>query len=191
MSKSDFKVYLDLISEPYSRFGDVREHANRKQNNEGNVVVATELEIEGQGMQGEGLVTYLWEIPSLYFDEDFAFEKGSTFQEAWSSSQWDRHLRVGLDASLVGHLDVRVLLKVSIGNCVGDLIAKLIGVNRPWQDRWKIKQMDGRMDDGTDGWMDGKLHEKQPWSPLLYVIIFYFFKKIENKLTMFTKIQNI
>jgi hypothetical protein len=59
LSKSDFKVYLDLISEPYSRFGDVREHANRKQNNEGNVVVATELEIEGQGMQGEGLVTYL------------------------------------------------------------------------------------------------------------------------------------
>jgi hypothetical protein len=26
------------------------------------------------------------------------------------------------------------------------------------------------MDDKTDGWMDGKLHEKQPRRPLLYVI---------------------
>jgi hypothetical protein len=35
---------LDLISEPYSRFVDVREHANREQNNEGNVVAAADLE---------------------------------------------------------------------------------------------------------------------------------------------------
>ncbi len=27
------------------------------------------------------------------------------------------------------------------------------------------------MDDGMDGWMDGKLHEKRPWRPLLYVIL--------------------
>ncbi len=82
MSKSDIKVYLDLISYPYNCFADVREHANREQNNEGNVVVTTNLEAEGRGMQGEGLVTCLREIPSIYFDEDFALEKGSTFQEA-------------------------------------------------------------------------------------------------------------
>jgi hypothetical protein len=28
------------------------------------------------------------------------------------------------------------------------------------------------MDDGTDGWMDGKLHEKGPQCPLIYVILY-------------------
>ncbi len=82
MSKSDFKVYLDLISEPYNCFVDVREHANQEQNNEGNAVAVVDLEAKGWGTQGEGLVACLQEIPSLYFDEDFALEKGSTFQEA-------------------------------------------------------------------------------------------------------------
>ncbi len=80
ISKSDFKVYLDLIFKPYSHFADVREHANRKQSNESNAVAAADLEAEGWGTQGEGLVTCLRKIPSLYFDEDFALEKGSTFQ---------------------------------------------------------------------------------------------------------------
>jgi hypothetical protein len=35
---------LDLIFEPYSCFADVKKHANREQNNENNVVAATDLE---------------------------------------------------------------------------------------------------------------------------------------------------
>ncbi len=31
------------------------------------------------------------------------------------------------------------------------------------------------MDDRTDRWMDGRLHEKWPWSPLLYVICTFHF----------------
>jgi hypothetical protein len=35
---------LDLISEPYSCFADVREHVNREQNNEGNALAAVDME---------------------------------------------------------------------------------------------------------------------------------------------------
>jgi hypothetical protein len=35
---------LDLISEPYSRFANVKEHVNREQSNEGNAVAAADLE---------------------------------------------------------------------------------------------------------------------------------------------------
>jgi hypothetical protein len=58
ISKSDFKAYLDLISEPYSRFVDVREHANWEQNNEGNVVATTNL---------ENVLYYIKEIQAAFF----------------------------------------------------------------------------------------------------------------------------
>jgi hypothetical protein len=45
-------------------------------------VAIVDLEAKGRGTQGEGLVACLCKIPSFYFDENFAFEKGSTFQEA-------------------------------------------------------------------------------------------------------------
>ncbi len=57
-SKNDFKVYLDLISEPYSRFADVREHANREQNNESNVVATIDL---------EDVLYYIKEIQVAFF----------------------------------------------------------------------------------------------------------------------------
>ncbi len=55
MSKTDFKVYLDLIFEPYNRFTNAKEHVNRKQNNECNVVVTTNLEAKGRECKGKGL----------------------------------------------------------------------------------------------------------------------------------------
>jgi hypothetical protein len=45
-------------------------------------VATTNLEAKGQGTQGEGFVTCLRKIPSLYFDENFALGKRSTFQDA-------------------------------------------------------------------------------------------------------------
>jgi len=58
ISKNDFKVYLDLIFEPYNRFVDVREHLNREQNNEGNVVVVVDL---------ENVLYYIKEIQATFF----------------------------------------------------------------------------------------------------------------------------
>jgi hypothetical protein len=58
ISKSDFKVYLDLISEPYSRFADVRKHVNWEQNNEGNAMIATNL---------EDVLYYIKEIQVAFF----------------------------------------------------------------------------------------------------------------------------
>jgi hypothetical protein len=58
ISKSDFKVYLDLISEPYSWFANVREHVNWEQNNEGNAVAVTDL---------EDVLYYIKEIQTSFF----------------------------------------------------------------------------------------------------------------------------
>jgi hypothetical protein len=49
---------LDLIFEPYSRFEDVKEHANREQNNEGNVVAAVDL---------EDVLYYIKDIQTTFF----------------------------------------------------------------------------------------------------------------------------
>jgi hypothetical protein len=49
---------LDLIFEPYSRFADVKEHANREQSNEGNVVAITDL---------EDVLYYIKEIQATFF----------------------------------------------------------------------------------------------------------------------------
>jgi hypothetical protein len=57
-SKSDFKVYLDLISEPYNRFANVKKHANREQNNEGNAMVAVDL---------EDILYYIKKIQATFF----------------------------------------------------------------------------------------------------------------------------
>jgi hypothetical protein len=49
---------LDLISKPYSRFADVREHANREQSNEGNAVVVADL---------KDVLYYIKEIQTTFF----------------------------------------------------------------------------------------------------------------------------
>jgi len=47
-----------LISGPYSCFADVREHANREQNSEGNAVAAANL---------EDVLYYIKEIQATFF----------------------------------------------------------------------------------------------------------------------------
>jgi hypothetical protein len=49
---------LDLISEPYSRFTDVRKHANQEQSNEGNAVATTNL---------EDVLYYIKDIQAAFF----------------------------------------------------------------------------------------------------------------------------
>jgi len=56
--KSDFKIYLDLIFEPYSRFVDVKEHVNWKQSNEGNAVALMYL---------EDILYYIKKIQAAFF----------------------------------------------------------------------------------------------------------------------------
>lgn len=87
ISKSDFQPYLDSISEPYSRFSDVRQHENWEQKNHlgtsSSSSSSSSRGIESSHPEhGEALQACLREIPSLYFSEDFALEKGSTFQAA-------------------------------------------------------------------------------------------------------------
>jgi len=49
---------LDLISEPYSRFANVKEHANREQSNEGTTMAAVDL---------EDILYYIKEIQATFF----------------------------------------------------------------------------------------------------------------------------
>jgi hypothetical protein len=49
---------LDLISEPYSRFANIREHANLKQNNEDNAMVVADI---------EDILYYIKEIQATFF----------------------------------------------------------------------------------------------------------------------------
>ncbi|KAG0623694.1 hypothetical protein M758_3G194100 [Ceratodon purpureus] len=83
VTRASFQPYLDSVSEPYSRFSDVRRHESREQSDQ---AAALALDSNGEsrlhGEQGDGLQACLREIPFLYFAEDFALEKGSTFQAA-------------------------------------------------------------------------------------------------------------
>jgi hypothetical protein len=49
---------LDLISEPYSGFADVREHVNQEQSNEGNALAIADL---------EDVLYYIKEIQATFF----------------------------------------------------------------------------------------------------------------------------
>ncbi|KAM0938931.1 putative vacuolar protein sorting-associated protein [Dioscorea sansibarensis] len=71
VSRSDFQPYLSSISEPFSRFQDVRNHATTES--------SAAAEIRGPG---QALVACLREVPSLFFKEDFALEDGETFRAA-------------------------------------------------------------------------------------------------------------
>ncbi|CAM6088872.1 unnamed protein product [Calypogeia fissa] len=84
VTRADFRPYLEKVSEHYSRFVDVRQHLGREQSSLASSVNGAHGsgEVEGRVGHGEGLVACLQEIPSLYFDEDFALEKGSTFDAA-------------------------------------------------------------------------------------------------------------
>lgn len=80
ISRASFQPYLDSVSESYSRFSDVRRHETREQSDQ--AVAALANGDNSRLEQGDGLQACLREIPFLYFAEDFALEKGSTFQAA-------------------------------------------------------------------------------------------------------------
>ncbi|XP_024389299.1 vacuolar protein sorting-associated protein 54, chloroplastic [Physcomitrium patens] len=83
ITRASFQPYLDSVSESYGRFSDVRRHENREQSNQAAAFAADRNgDSRLNGEQGDGLQACLREIPFLYFAEDFALEKGSTFQSA-------------------------------------------------------------------------------------------------------------
>ncbi|OAE27927.1 hypothetical protein AXG93_3309s1240 [Marchantia polymorpha subsp. ruderalis] len=105
VSRADFQPYLDSIGESYGRYVAVRDHSSREQNDQpssGSGDIS--LEFEGRVGQGEGLVACLREIPSLYFDEDFALDKGSTFQQACPFSSIPQNMM--LQEKLSHYLDL-------------------------------------------------------------------------------------
>ncbi|KAJ0970305.1 hypothetical protein J5N97_023182 [Dioscorea zingiberensis] len=94
VSRSDFLPYLSAISEPFSRFQDVRNHASTESS-------AAAL-IRGPG---QALVACLREVPSLFFKEDFALEEGETFRAACPFSP-SPHENAALQERLTQYLDV-------------------------------------------------------------------------------------
>lgn len=87
ISRADFDPYLSAIADKYGRFVDIQEHDSREQNSKASALGSGASGVEQDGKktsqaQGEGLLACMREIPSLYFDEDFALERGATFQAA-------------------------------------------------------------------------------------------------------------
>ncbi|CAN4080290.1 unnamed protein product [Withania somnifera] len=64
----DFQPYLSSISDPYTRFHDIQQHAKFESREDENYQNA--------------LVACLKEVPALYFKEDFELEDGATFKAA-------------------------------------------------------------------------------------------------------------
>ncbi|KAJ7546423.1 hypothetical protein O6H91_08G039800 [Diphasiastrum complanatum] len=100
ISRADLQSYLESISEAYGRFADVQDHSSREELNEPYIANGNS---QGRG-QGGGLLACLREIPSLYFEEDFALEDGATFQAACPFSSNSKN--VILQEKLSHYLDV-------------------------------------------------------------------------------------
>ncbi|KAK3212521.1 hypothetical protein Dsin_017227 [Dipteronia sinensis] len=91
VTRSDFNPYISSISDPYSRFEDIRDHATKE-------------ESVDFGGQGEALVACLREVPALYFKEDFSLSEGPTFRAACPFSNFSENLV--LQEKLSQYLDV-------------------------------------------------------------------------------------
>ncbi|KAK2655653.1 hypothetical protein Ddye_008705 [Dipteronia dyeriana] len=91
VTRSDFNPYLSSISDPYSRFEDIRDHATKE-------------ESVDFGGQGEALVACLREVPALYFKEDFSLSEGPTFRAACPFANSSENLV--LQEKLTQYLDV-------------------------------------------------------------------------------------
>ncbi|KAL8161855.1 hypothetical protein V2J09_013344 [Rumex salicifolius] len=74
INKSDFRPYLNVVSEQFNRFEDIQIHASKES--------VDSVLVNGIGGQGEALVACLREVPALYFKEDFQLEDGGTFRAA-------------------------------------------------------------------------------------------------------------
>ncbi|KAL5805613.1 hypothetical protein ACOSQ4_028346 [Xanthoceras sorbifolium] len=93
VTRSDFSPYLSSVSDPYSRFEDIRHHATKES-----------VDLESIGGQGEALVACLREVPALYFKEDFSLSEGATFRAACPFSNVSEN--VVLQEKLSQYLDV-------------------------------------------------------------------------------------
>ncbi|XP_022977577.1 vacuolar protein sorting-associated protein 54, chloroplastic-like isoform X2 [Cucurbita maxima] len=71
VTRLDFNSYTAVISDPFNRFEDIRNHSSKEDGG-----------LDSIGGQGEALVACLREVPALYFKEDFALEDGATFRAA-------------------------------------------------------------------------------------------------------------
>eukprot|EP00249_Psilotum_nudum_P023375 c28850_g1_i1 orf=396-3701(+) len=104
VTRADFQPYIDSISEAYGRFSDVREHSNWEQSNQASTA-GVHRDVEGEASsQGGGLAACLREIPSLYFNEGFALEDGSTFRAACPYSSIPQSMM--LQEKLSHYLDI-------------------------------------------------------------------------------------
>ncbi|KAL3677642.1 hypothetical protein R1sor_027590 [Riccia sorocarpa] len=105
VNRTDFQPYLDSIGDAYGRYVAVRDHSSREQDSKSGVGLGYgSEEYDGKAGQGEGLVACLREIPSLYFDEDFALDKGSTFHQACPFSSIPQNMM--LQEKLSHYLDL-------------------------------------------------------------------------------------
>ncbi|XP_024532479.1 vacuolar protein sorting-associated protein 54, chloroplastic isoform X2 [Selaginella moellendorffii] len=101
LPEADFRAYVESISEPYSRFVDVQEHFFLEEDGPSTSSSSSgEMGLKG----GEGLAACLREIPNMFFDEDFALERGSTFQAACPFSTIPQNIM--LQERLTQYLDV-------------------------------------------------------------------------------------
>nr|CAB3486514.1 unnamed protein product [Digitaria exilis] len=91
VTRADFAPYLSAVSDPYTRFADIRLHATAE-------LAASDA--EGAPAASSGLAACLREVPALFFKEDFALEEGPTFQAACPLND------DGLQERLGQHLDV-------------------------------------------------------------------------------------
>lgn len=105
VTRTDFQPYLDSIEEAYGRYVAVRDHSCREQDSKPRVGSGDGSgENDVRAGQGEGLVACLREIPSFYFDEDFALDKSSTFQQACPFSSIPQNMM--LQEKLSHYLDL-------------------------------------------------------------------------------------
>lgn len=143
VSRADFDAYLRGIGDKFSRFVDIQEHDSREQSSKasalGSGVAGKEQDAKKVGqVQGEGLLACMREIPSLYFDEDFALERAATFQAACPYSSVPANMM--LQEKLSHYLDlveVHLVKEISARSdsfyealgALEELYGKIIGAN--------------------------------------------------------------
>ncbi|GJT44357.1 vacuolar protein sorting-associated protein 54, chloroplastic isoform X1 [Tanacetum coccineum] len=145
-TRSDFNPYVSSLSDHYSRFEDIRNHAN-VENNE-NVKSLPDDDV----MAGEALVACLREVPALYFKEDFRLEDGGTFKAA-SSSDVGEKLSQYLDVvelHLVKEISLRSNSFFEAQGELEDLNKRIVeGCSRIRELKETIKVLDGDLVDSA------------------------------------------
>ncbi|KAJ6792534.1 putative vacuolar protein sorting-associated protein 54, chloroplastic [Iris pallida] len=97
VTSADFRPYLLSISDPFSRFEDIRNHSHRE------IFEFSADPRGGGGGQGDALVACLREVPALFFKDGFELEDGATFRAACPSFETEGP---ALQERLTQYLDV-------------------------------------------------------------------------------------